>query len=169
VAEESLLDSGIVLKLARIEIPEIQSSVVEEIAEQSSIWASQHLNQPVAVTDTGFYIQALNGFPGPFVKFVNEWLSVEDYLNLMHGKEDRTVEIRECLAYCRPGEEPVSFCSSHLGQLATRPGRRKGTAIEQLVVPRGFSVPISEIPLEELVSYWAAAGNWQNLIQHLRG
>jgi len=96
----------------------------------------------------------LNGFPGPFIKFVNQWFSAEDYVNLMQGKTNRTIIIQDCLAYCTPGEEPVIFTGEYRGQLASEPSKSFGTSIEKLFIPEGFNAPISDIPEEEMVSYW---------------
>ncbi len=167
VALRSLQGSGILLERKSLDVPEIQSSRVEEIAEWSAVWASQQLDQPVVVMDAGYYIEALNGFPGPFVKFVNEWFSDEDYLNLLHGKSNRRIAIRDCLAYCRPGEKPVRFCQLHRGDAATKPGRRNGTSIDQIFIPEGYACPVSEIPLEEMLAYWSRATIWQELKRYL--
>jgi XTP/dITP diphosphohydrolase len=112
VARKSLQNSGISLERSSLPTPEIQSSRVEEIAEWSAIWACQHLNQPVVVTDVGYYIEALNGFPGPFIKYVNNWFTAEDYLNLLQGKSNRKAIIQDCLAYCSPNEKPVFLTRS---------------------------------------------------------
>ena len=145
----------------------IQSAHIEEIAEWSAVWASQRLNSPVVVTDAGYNIEALNGFPGPFIKYVNEWFSAEDYLNLMRDKLNRRVVARDCLAYCRPDEKPVSFCRSRLGVLAVQPGRPDGSPIDQLFIPEGYTVPISEIPPAEMVAYWSNATIWHELMRYL--
>jgi XTP/dITP diphosphohydrolase len=167
VAQQALLGSGISLERKSLNTPEIQSSRVEEIAEWSAIWASRQLNQPVVVMDAGYYIEALNGFPGPFIKYVNEWFSAEDYLNLMQGKVNRRVVVRDCLAYCRPNGKPTLFCQAHHGELATEPGRQTGTSIDQVFIPAGFSHPISEIPPDELLAYWSNTTVWQELGLHL--
>ncbi len=167
VALQSLQGSGILLERRSLDVPEIQSSRVEEIAEWSAVWASQQLDQPVVVMDAGYYIEALNGFPGPFVKFVNEWFSAEDYLNLLQGKRNRHVVVRDCLAYCRSGEKPVLFCQLHHGDVATQPGRRNGTSIDQIFIPEGYTRPVSEIPPEEMLAYWSSAAIWQELKRYL--
>ncbi len=167
VAMQSLQDSGISLERKSLNVPEIQSTSVEEIAEWSAIWASQHLNQPVVVMDAGYYIEALNGFPGPFIKFVNGWFSADDYLNLLQGKSNRRVIIRDCLAYCRPNEKPTIFCQLHQGELATKPGRQNGTSIDQIFIPEGYLNPISEIHPDEMLTYWSNATIWQKLKLHL--
>jgi XTP/dITP diphosphohydrolase len=167
VAAQVLRNSGISLERKHLPTPEIQSCRVEEVAEYSAIWASQHLNLPVVVTDAGFYIEALNGFPGPFIKFINEWFSADDYLNLMHGKNNRRIVIRDCLAYCQPQQKPVTFCGIYRGEVAIKPGKRSGTSMDQIFIPEGYSIPISEIPPDEMVAYWSDVGIWQELKWYL--
>ncbi|MBS4537515.1 hypothetical protein GOQ27_03520 [Clostridium sp. D2Q-11] len=139
----------------KLETPEIQSKSVEEIAKFSAKWASKKLNQPVIVTDAGFYIEELKGFPGPFIKYVNEWFSVEDYINLMRDKTNRTIIIKDCLAYCYPEEEPIVFTGEYKGRIAQKPGNKKGSPIEQIFIPEGYDNTISGIPEEEMLSYWS--------------
>jgi XTP/dITP diphosphohydrolase len=169
VALQALNDSCIALERKSVDTPEIQSKSVEEIAEFSARWASQQLNQPVVVLDAGYYIEALNGFPGPFIKFVNEWFSAEDYLNLLVGKANRRVIIRDCLAYCSPKERPIVFFQLYYGEIATKAGRQNGTSIDQIFIPAGYSKPISEIPAEEMIAHWSNAAIWRELKQHIEG
>ena len=167
VAIQVLQNSGICLERISLDTPEIQSKHVEEVAEWSAIWASRQLNKPVVVMDAGFYIEALHGFPGPFIRFVNEWFCADDYLHLLQGKSNRRVVIRDCLAYCHPNEKPTIFCQSHQAEIATHPGRPSGLPIEQVLIPEGYSVPISEIPPEEMLAFWSHASSWQDLRLYL--
>ena len=163
VAMQALKGSGIMLVQEQLLTPEIQSSSVEEIAGWSATWASQRLNKPVVVMDAGFYIEALNGFPGPFIRYINEWFSVQDYLNLMQGKVNRRVSALDCLAYGHPGEKPMTFCQVHTGKLALEPGQQTGTSIDQLFIPEGYTIPISDIPVDEMVTYWSHTTVWEAL------
>lgn len=169
VAQQALQDSGVSLIQKALDTPEIQNTRVEEIAEWSAVWASQLLDQPVVVTDAGYYIDALNGFPGPFIKFVNEWFTVQDYLNLMRNKLNRCVVAQDCLAYCCPNEKPVVFSQEHYGKIATQPGRPNGTPINQIFIPDGYLCPISDFSLDEQLDYWSNPGNnWQKLKLHIQ-
>ena len=161
VAQQALLGLDLVLEQNRLAVPEIQSNSVQEIAEFSAHWASQHIDQPFIVTDSGFYIDALNGFPGPFIKFINQWFSVDDYLRLMSNRRYRHLTIQDCLVYVRPGETPISFVGTFQGKLATAPGPSSGTPIERLFIPQGYETPISEFSPEEQVSYWSKAKVWK--------
>jgi XTP/dITP diphosphohydrolase len=163
VAERALEGSGVVLVQKDLDAPEIQSDRVEDVAIYAGEWACRRLGEPVVVTDGGFYIEALNGFPGPFVKFVNQWLTAQDLLDLMQGKDDRRIVARDCLAYCRPGEKPVTFSGSYPGVLATVPGERNGRSIERVFIPTGYTAPVSDWPAEEQLAYWSRADVWVQL------
>jgi len=161
VAQRAMQGTDVVLEQTRLALPEIQSNSVQEIAEFSAQWATRQLDQPFLVTDSGFYIDALNGFPGPFIKFINQWFSVEDLLRLMHDKLHRHVAVQDCLVYSRPSEVAISFWGSYQGTIATAPGRSTGTPIERLFIPDGYQTPISEFSHDEQLNYWSKAEIWQ--------
>ena len=167
VALQALQGSGISLEQKSLPVPEIQSRRLEEIAEWSADWACRQLGRAVVVTDSGYFIEALNGFPGPFTKYVNEWFSAGDYLSLMQARSDRRAYAQDCLAYCEPGTKPLIFNKFYHGLLAIQPGRQNGTPMDQLFIPEGYSLPISEIPADEMVAYWSRATTWHELARYL--
>jgi XTP/dITP diphosphohydrolase len=156
VALKTFANTGINLLQMKLETPEIQSKSVQEVAMYSARWASKQLNKPVIVTDAGFYIEALKGFPGPFIKYVNEWLSADDFVNLVKDKNNSSIIIQDCLAYCHPNSEPLAFTGTYRGRIATRPSSSEGTSIEKVFIPEGFDMPISDIPAERMISYWSS-------------
>ncbi len=58
-----------------LEIPELRSDDIEEIAREKARYAYNHLHRPLIVDDTSFSIDALHGFPGPYAAYVpqNDW------------------------------------------------------------------------------------------------
>lgn len=167
VAERALAGSGIVLVQRDLDAPEIQSDRVEDVAIYAGEWACRRLGEPVVVTDGGFYIEALNGFPGPFVKFVNQWLTAQDLLDLVQGKDDRRIVARDCLAYCRPGKEPVTFRGSYPGRMPAAPGGEEGWPMDRVFIPDGYTVPASDLSAEERLTYWSRADVWVHLRRFL--
>lgn len=167
VAERALAGSGIVLVQSDLDAPEIQSKRVEDVAVYAGEWACRRLGEPVVVTDGGFYIEALNGFPGPFVKFINQWLTAQDLLDLAQGKDDRRIIGRDCLAYCRPCEKPVTFSGAYPGTLAAVPGEGNGRPIERVFIPEGYTLPVSDWSAEEQLAYWSRADVWVQLRRFL--
>ncbi len=150
VALKTFTNTGITLLQKSLSTPEIQSKSVQEVAMYSASWASKELNKPVIVTDAGFYIEALN-----------------DYINLMKGKTNRNIIIQDCLAYCYPNEKPVVFTGTYRGKLSVNPGNKCGTPIEQIFIPEGFDVPISNIPEEEIVDYWSNGEIMSNFKEYI--
>ena len=68
IAQGTLVGAGIELIQKELETPEIQSTSIEEIASFSAKWASDLLKEPVIVSDAGYHIEALNGFPRAIYK-----------------------------------------------------------------------------------------------------
>ena len=161
VAQRALLGTHVVLEQLRLPVPEIQSNSVQDIAEFSAQWAGSQITQPFFLTDAGFYIDALNGFPGPFIKFINQWFTTEDLLRLMHDKAYRHITVQDCLIYAHPGESLVTFNGSYQGSIAREPGPSAGTPIERLFIPSGHQRPISEFSHDEQVEYWGNGAIWQ--------
>jgi XTP/dITP diphosphohydrolase len=161
VAQWALRDIPVVLEQVRLPVPEIQSNSVQEIAEFSAQWAATQIAQPFFLTDAGFYIDALNGFPGPFIKFINQWFNTEDIQWLMHDKSYRHMTVQDCLAYVIPGEPVVIFHGSYQGTIAREPGPSTGTPIERLFIPAGHHLPISEFTHDEQVAFWGSGQIWQ--------
>ncbi len=97
IAHDILKNYNIELKRDKVDVPEIQAKNTKEITEFSLAYAYEHFKKPVIVTDTGYYITVLKGFPGPFIKFINTWLTAEQILAMMDNMEDRSVDIIEYL------------------------------------------------------------------------
>ena len=53
----------------KIDLPEIQSTEVEEVIKEKVQTAYDQLKEPVFAEDTGVYIDNMNGFPGALIKF----------------------------------------------------------------------------------------------------
>lgn len=176
VAQKSLKGSVFKLIQKKIKTPEIQSESVEEIAAFSARWAADILKKPVVVSDGGCYIKALNGFPGPFIKYINKWLSANDLLNLMKDKKNRIVFWRDCLAYCEPGKKPKTFVYDfESGMIAKKPGaknyRKNYGWIDTLFIPRGYSKTLSEWSNKEFIEFWSSSHNydsWLKLAEYLK-
>lgn len=164
-AKEILNKSNISLIQKDIDTPEIQSTEVEEIAKYSAKWAAEKLNHPVLVTDGGFYIEALNGFPGPFIKYINKWLTSDQILKLMEGIQNRKIIVKECLAYCEPGNEPKTFTSILEGKIALQKGKSGRTSINEIFIPDGLDKVESEIENKDMLKFWSKFDYWTKFVK----
>lgn len=161
-------DKGITLIQMDLDLPEIQETEVEKIAKYSAEYALKQVNKPVVVTDVGYFITALNGFPGPYIKYINKWLKAEDLLRLMNGIENREVIVRECMAFAEPGKETKLFVSEVKASIAKHKGEGAGNPIDYIYLPEGSSKVASEIPFESMLEYWEKNHTyWRQLVEYL--
>ncbi len=131
---------------------EIQSLDVEEVAKYTVWEAANRLKIPVFKMDSGYYFTGLNGFPGPFIKYFVQSLTSEDILRLLQNKSKEVI-IKESLAYCEPGQDPIAFTAEIKAQIAQKP-MGQGSSVDRLIVYEGFDKPQAACNREEIIKYW---------------
>lgn len=152
-----------------IDVPEIQSNSIQDIAGFSAEWVSNKLQAPVAITDVAYEISVLKGFPGPFIKYINTWLTEEDILRLLSGLDNREVVVKECLAYSDPGHPPKYIVGEAHGTIAKSYSRKGSTPINSLFIPQGYNKTIPFIQPEEMTDFWNNQfNNWPRLAKILQ-
>jgi XTP/dITP diphosphohydrolase len=98
-ANKKLIKFGIEVVQTKLEIDEIQSEDKLGVAIDKAKKAYEILKSPLFITDTFWEIPALNGFPGPYMKYINKWFTSEDFLALMQNKKDRTILTNDSIVY----------------------------------------------------------------------
>jgi len=83
-----LNDSDIELESYNYELIEPRTDDIQEIAKQKVLQAYEVVKQPCIALDSGFYIEALNGFPRAFVNFALDTIGIQGMLRLMENKEN---------------------------------------------------------------------------------
>ncbi|KAF5552567.1 Ham1 family [Fusarium mexicanum] len=143
-----LAPSGITVRNQSLDLPEIQGSI-EEITIAKCRTAAEMVGGPVVVDDTALCFNAMNGMPGPYIKFFLEALGPEKLHLLLAGFSDKTAEAVATIRYCQgPGHEPMLF-----------QGRIGGTIVPARGVmlygwqtcfqPHGSSLTLAEMSDEE--------------------
>lgn len=79
---------------------EIQSDTLAPIAAHGAREAFEHVGEPVIVDDAGLFIDALDGFPGPYSAFVEDTLGVERVGRLARRADTTRASFRCVIAYC---------------------------------------------------------------------
>lgn len=82
-----------------LDVPEHRSSDIGEIAQEKARYAFKQLNTPLIVDDTGFFIDALNGFPGPYAAYILNTIGNAGILRLMEGISGRNARFITGIAY----------------------------------------------------------------------
>ena len=99
----------ILVDQVKLKLDEIQSDDLNEIAVRKGLDAAKQLGKPCVVEDTEFRIDALNGFPGPFMRFVQEALTEAKLLALLKDEKNRKCVLRSILVYAKPSGFTKSF------------------------------------------------------------
>lgn len=87
------------LEQSSLNVPEIQGEDGELIAKDKAEKAFAKFKKPVVITDDNWIIPGLNGFPGAYMKSVNDWFTVQDWLHLTQPLQDRRIILRQIAVY----------------------------------------------------------------------
>jgi len=82
-----------------VQVCEIQSENLFEIAIFRLKCALKHIPPPIATEDSGLFIDALNGFPGPFSSYVFKTIGCDGVLRLMQGMVNRDAHFESVVAF----------------------------------------------------------------------
>lgn len=151
----------------KLDINEIQADTVESVACASAKEASEILKKDVLKNDTGLYIEALNGFPGPYTHYADDTIKEDGILKLMQGCKNRNACFVEAFAYCKYGEEPIVFKSVTKGTIAEKKSGKYGWSWDYIFIPEGHSKTLANFPDEERFALWSDDG-YRELIEHLK-
>lgn len=141
---ESIL--GIKLNHTDLDLDEIQSVDVEEVAVHKAKQAYELLKEPVIVEDTGLYFEELNGLPGALVKFFIKKLTLDQICSLV--KENRKAAAITCIAYF-DGKEAQVFKGEARGEIAKEPRGNTNFGWDPIFIPEGSNQTFAEISFEE--------------------
>jgi XTP/dITP diphosphohydrolase len=125
-AREVLAESRIAVGMLRVKSLEIQSESLGEIAQASVMEASEKRRLPMVVEDAGLFVDALNGFPGPYAAYVYRTIGNKGLLRLMERIDKRKAEFKSVVAYFSSQlESPMCFEGTVTGEIVRR--ERKAT------------------------------------------
>lgn len=166
-AQEAVKDFDVQLELLEYKHPEIQAYTVREVAEYFVKEVSNTLHKPVVKEDVGFEIEALNGFPGPYAKYINEWILPEKIVAMMTGETNRHAKFLSVLSYCEPGSDPLSFISERRGLIANEVRGENGWGIDKIFIPFGMDCTLASLSNQERVTL-SNKNNWIELVHFLK-
>jgi XTP/dITP diphosphohydrolase len=129
-----------------LDIPELRSDDVTEIAREKARYAYNHLHEPLIVDDTAFSIDALNGFPGPYAAYVLRSIGNTGILRLMDNILDRNARFTTAIAFADETGIEV-FTGTIVGRIITAPRGTGGFGYDPIFEVNGQT--LAEIPLEE--------------------
>jgi XTP/dITP diphosphohydrolase len=79
---------------------EIQAADLATVAADGARKAYSHAGEPVIVDDAGLFVDAFDGFPGPYSAYVEDTVGVERLWRMTEPEADHGAAFRGVVAYC---------------------------------------------------------------------
>jgi non-canonical purine NTP pyrophosphatase (RdgB/HAM1 family) len=149
-----------------MDTPEIQADDPIEVAKYSAEYASKKINKPVIKMDVGFHIKALNGFPGPYIKQVNNWFEPEQILHLLEKQENRECFFKDVICFSTQDGKSKCFVQKTKGRIAKEVSGENGWGIDKIFVPEGYDKTLASMKDRERAQVWDK-NHWKELALYL--
>ena len=136
---KSILDNqGIQIRQLKRAKIEIQDSSLQKIAKHAVETASIDHPGLLLVEDSGLFIDALRGFPGPFSSYVYETIGLEGILGLMKGRK-RNAYFQTSIAVGSATIHTRTFTGTVRGSISREIEGSAGFGYDPIFIPKGFS------------------------------
>jgi non-canonical purine NTP pyrophosphatase (RdgB/HAM1 family) len=119
-----------------LDLPEIQSLDLLEVLQAKGEEAWRRLGRPLVVEEAGLELAALNGFPGPLVKWMLDAVGAEGLARTALALVDPRATARCALLY-RDAERTVIAEGSTTGRLVLPPRGAHGFGWDPVFQPEG--------------------------------
>lgn len=147
-AEEVAAITGFDVSAKNLDIPEIQSLDVEEVAKAKALSAFKLTNSPVIVDDTGMSIDALGGLPGALVAWFLDNLKPKGILKILSGEKNRKASVCTCIAYADQ-TGVFAFTGIIKGEVSDSLKGENGFGYDPIFIPDGHGKTYAEMTTDE--------------------
>lgn len=121
----------------KIELHELQATDLHEIVEHKVRQAYEIIKKPVLVEDVSLEFTALDGLPGPFIKFFVDGPGLAATAKLLDSFPDRSATAKCTFGYF-DGTRLELIDGSMKGEIATTPRGDGGYGWDKIFIPEGY-------------------------------
>jgi XTP/dITP diphosphohydrolase len=168
-ARRVLSEYNIAVGMLRVKSLEIQSENLEEIAKASVEDAFKRCHLPIIVEDAGLFIDALNGFPGPYAAYTYKTIGNQGVLKLMDGIKNRKAHFDSAIAHLST-QRKTSIC--FLGRIdgkitaeEKKSDNKFGFGFDPIFKPSGSHRTFAEMGIPEKNGYSHRATAFRNFAE----
>ena len=130
-----------------LNLTEIQSGDIYEITKDKVKRAYEILGRPVVVEDIGFYLECLNKFPGPLIKFFISSIGIDGIYELVKNYKEKTAIVR-CVVCYFDGNELHFFTGDVRGKIISPKGK-ENFGFDPIFQPDGKKKTLSQMGKEK--------------------
>ncbi|XP_039133247.1 inosine triphosphate pyrophosphatase [Dioscorea cayenensis subsp. rotundata] len=145
---KAILGNSIPFQSLKLDLPELQGEP-EEISKEKARMAALQIDGPVLVEDTCLCFNALNGLPGPYIKWFLQKTGHEGLNNLLKAYEDKSAYAMCIFSLALgPRVEPITFIGKTQGKIVPARGP-PDFGWDPIFQPDGYELTYAEMPKEE--------------------
>ncbi|QDI89154.1 RdgB/HAM1 family non-canonical purine NTP pyrophosphatase [Candidatus Nitrosopumilus sp. SW] len=147
---KNILDSfGIKLGFLKLDLEEIQSTSLKDIAEKKAKDAFSKSKKPIIIEDDGLFIDSLNGFPGPYSSYVFKTIGNKGILKLVSSK--RKAKFVSIITYC--DKKTLESFDAKLDGIISKSQKGKGWGYDPIFIPKNSRKTFAEIENKNKLSH----------------
>lgn len=128
---------GISVKHQKVHLEELQTTDLHEIVTHKVRKAYEIIQTPVLVEDVSLEFTALDGLPGPFIKFFVDGPGLAATAQLLDSFSDRSATARCTFGYF-DGAHLELIDGSLRGEIAKSPRGEGGYGWDRIFIPEGY-------------------------------
>lgn len=135
---------GVELETVKIDLTEIQTTDVREVARAKAEEAYRQLGRPCFVDDTGLTIHEWGELPGALIKWFIDNVGNDGIINMMKNSKSRAATVTTALGYCDENGEQV-FVGELSGTIADSQAGENGFGYDPIFIPEGHTQTFAEM------------------------
>lgn len=163
---EARLAVGADLEAVEVDLPEIQSLDFLEVTRAKAEEAWRRLERPLVVEEAGLELTALNGFPGPLVKWMLQAVGAEGLARTAAALGDSRAVAR-CFLLYKDGDREVIAEGRTEGTLVLPARGAHGFGWDPVFLPDGGTLTFAEMTDAEKISVSHRGKAWREMTRKL--
>ncbi len=128
---------------------EIQADKLEEIIAYALSQIKPRKDACLIMEDDGIFIDALNGFPGPYAAQAYATIGLKGILHLLEGAKDRGARFKSAVGILMPDGEKRIFTGVVKGHIAKHIAKGREFGYDPIFIPEGRSKTFAEMNIKE--------------------
>ena len=138
--------NSIKIEFKKMELKEIQSDSLLEVAEDKVLQAFKINQKEIFVEDDGLFIEALNDFPGVYSSYISKTIGNVGILDLLGNKVNRNASFKSIIAFY-DGHTIKSFTGEIKGKIPFDL-TKGGWGFDPIFVPENSELTFGQMDLK---------------------
>lgn len=144
---------GLPVEHQKVDLEEIQSLDLAAVVEHKARGAYAPVGRPVLIEDISLVFHAMNGLPGPLIKWFMVTLGNAGVAELAGRLDTRDATVT-VLYGLYDGQTLHTFAGQAHGHIAPEPRGKDGFGFQDIFIPNGSEKTFAEMTDEEMQPYY---------------